>query len=230
MKGRVQGTRLDNNGLQGSWQRPAPVTCGRVCVAAAAGVLLAERVGNLLVCWAIKGLTPFCIASGNGIALLGNRKGLVQRNGPLLNRSETLATGGVWVAIRKENIVEPRDRRYQMVVHRRLAFAEKSGILFTLVKLRRQESGSAVRRSLIAAHVPYHVLSELVMPIFCLLDHIVAVQHVEGGPFLCVRPLRGRPLSHVDKYDGRFECAQVNRYPESLSSTVPAQSPRLDSK
>ena len=93
-----------------------------------------------------------------------------------------------------------------------------------------KESGSAVRRSLIAEHVPYHVLSELVVPILCFLDHIVAIQHVEGGPFLCVRPLRGGPLSHVDKYDGRFECAQVNRYPESLSSTVPAQSPRLDSK
>ena len=228
MKGRVQGRCLENNGLQGSWQRPAPVTCGRVC-GSCSGVLLAERVGNLLVCCALKGLTPFCIASGNGIALLGNRKGLVQGNGPLLN-SETLATGGTWVAVREENIVEPRDRRYQMVVHRRLAFAEESRILFTLVKLRRQESGSAVRRSLIATHVPYHVLSELVMPIFCLLDHIVAIQHVEGGPFLCVRPLRGGPLSHVDKNDGRFECAQVNRYPESLSSAVPAQSPRLDSK
>ena len=87
------------------------------------GVKLAGKVTDLYVCRGLKVIAPSSIASGNGVSLLDNRKGLVQRNWPFLT-SKLLPTGGLWVAVREENIVEPRDRGYQMVVHRRFAFAE----------------------------------------------------------------------------------------------------------
>ena len=174
MRACVQGTRLENNGLQGNWQLPAPVTCGRVC-GRCNGVLLAERVGTTCSSVARSKVLRPCVLL---LAMVSPFSAIARASCNETGRSSTakLSPPEVLGSPSEKRISwnhEIADIRWSSTAASPLQNRVESSSPF--LNCASKESGSAVRRSLIATHVPYHVLSELVVPILCFLDHIVAI-------------------------------------------------------